>query len=78
MKAVEAPMKNNNDLKLEITTEKSFWPRFSVKEIKKDIKNLGLFEAGNLQISSKRMEELTKEPKLVDKITLKAQNKEAL
>jgi len=65
-------MKNNSDLKLEITTDKSFWPRFSVKEIKKDIKNLGLFDSGNLQISGKRIEELTKEPKLVEKITLKA------
>ena len=65
-------MKNNSDLKIEITTEKSFWPRFSVKEIKKDIKNLGLFDADNLQISGKRIEELTKEPKLVDKMTLKA------
>lgn len=71
-------MKNKDDLKLEITTEKSFWPRFSVKEIKKDIKNLGLFESGNLQISGKRIEELTKEPKLVDKMILKAQNREAL
>ena len=65
-------MKNNSDFKLEIQTEKSYWPRINVKDIKKDIKNLGLFEKDNLQISGKRIEELTKEPKLVDKMTLKA------
>lgn len=69
---IELPAKNKKDFKIELVTKSIPWKGISLKDIKKEIKSLGLFESEKLEISNKRLEEITKEPKLVEKVTLKA------
>ena len=72
LETIELPAKNKKDYKIELATKSTKWSGLSLRDIKKEIKSLGLFETEKLEISNKRLEELTKEPKLLEKVALKA------
>ena len=78
LESIDLPAKNKKDFKIDLVTRSKPWTGISLKDIKKEIKSLGLFESDKLEISNKRLEEVTKEPKLVDKVQLKAPSQQAL